>query len=68
MHPTRVIGICLNTYDMTDEAARKACEAASRETGLPVTDPVRYHPAPLVEAVRQGRKAYLAARKNLVSA
>jgi uncharacterized NAD-dependent epimerase/dehydratase family protein len=68
VHPTRVIGICLNTYDMTDDAARKACEAASRETGLPVTDPVRFDPGPLVEAVRQGRKAYLASRKNLVSA
>jgi uncharacterized NAD-dependent epimerase/dehydratase family protein len=68
VHPTRVIGICLNTYDMTDDAARKACQAASRETGLPVTDPVRFDPAPLVEAVRQGRKAYLASRKNLVSA
>jgi uncharacterized NAD-dependent epimerase/dehydratase family protein len=68
VHPTRVIGICLNTYDMTDDAARKACEAASRETGLPVTDPVRFDPAPLVEAVRQGRQAYLASRKNLVTA
>jgi uncharacterized NAD-dependent epimerase/dehydratase family protein len=35
VHPTRVIGISLNTYDMTDEAARRACEAATRETGLP---------------------------------
>src|SRR5215218_5351211 len=30
VHPTRVIGICLNTYDMTDEAARRACESATR--------------------------------------
>jgi uncharacterized NAD-dependent epimerase/dehydratase family protein len=68
VHPTRVIGISLNTYDMTDDAARRACEAASRETGLPAADPVRFDPAPLVDAVRQGREAYLAARKGAVPA
>jgi uncharacterized NAD-dependent epimerase/dehydratase family protein len=68
VHPTRVIGICLNTYDMTEEAARRACEAASKETGLPTTDPVRFDSAPLVEAVRKGRQAYLTARRRLISA
>jgi uncharacterized NAD-dependent epimerase/dehydratase family protein len=68
VHPTKVIGVSLNTYDMTDEAARRACEAATRETGLPATDPVRFDPAPLVEAVKAGREAYLAARKGLVPA
>ena len=51
VHPTRVIGMSLNTYDMTDADARRACEAAARETGLPATDPVRFDPAPLVDAV-----------------
>jgi uncharacterized NAD-dependent epimerase/dehydratase family protein len=60
VHPTKVIGISLNTYDMSDEAARRACETATRETGLPATDPVRFDPAPLLEAVRQGREEYLA--------
>jgi uncharacterized NAD-dependent epimerase/dehydratase family protein len=68
VHPTRVIGICLNTYDMTEEAARRACEAASKETGLPTTDPVRFDSAPLVDAVRKGRQAYLTARRRLISA
>ena len=68
VHPTKVIGISLNTYDMTEDAARRACEAASRETGLPATDPVRFDSAPLVEAVRQGRDAYVAARRGAVSA
>jgi uncharacterized NAD-dependent epimerase/dehydratase family protein len=65
VHPTKVIGISLNTYDMTDDTARRACEAAQRETGLPATDPVRFDPAPLVDAVSQGREAYLATRKGL---
>jgi uncharacterized NAD-dependent epimerase/dehydratase family protein len=68
VHPTRVIGICLNTYDMTDDAARRACESATRDTGLPATDPVRFGPGPLIQALTQGRDAYLAARKGLVTA
>ena len=57
VHPTRVLGICLNTYDLPEAAALRACEAAAQETGLPVTDPVRFDPAPLVNAVLQGRVA-----------
>jgi uncharacterized NAD-dependent epimerase/dehydratase family protein len=63
VHPTRTIGIALNTFDFTDAQARAACEAATRETGLPCTDPVRFDPAPLVEAVAQARETYLAARR-----
>jgi uncharacterized NAD-dependent epimerase/dehydratase family protein len=59
VHPTRVIGISLNTYDLSDDAAGRACEAATRETGLPATDPVRFDVSPLLEAVRKGRQAYL---------
>ena len=62
VHPTKVIGISLNTYDMTDAEARRACEAAARETGLPATDPVRFDPAPLVDAVRSGRQSYMRTR------
>ncbi|MGH7509302.1 MAG: DUF1611 domain-containing protein [Gemmatimonadales bacterium] len=68
VHSTRVIGISLNTYDMPEEAARHACEAAARETGLPATDPVRFDPKPLLDAVRLGRQAYLASRQGLVPA
>jgi D-glutamate N-acetyltransferase len=49
--PSKVIGVCLNTFDMDEPAAREAIDRASRETGLPVTDPVRFDPAPLVDAV-----------------
>jgi uncharacterized NAD-dependent epimerase/dehydratase family protein len=55
VHPTKVIAISLNTYDLTDTEARRACEAAARETGLPATDPVRFDPTPLVEAVVSAR-------------
>jgi len=68
VHPTRVLGICLNTYDLLVDAAVRACEEAARETGLPATDPVRFDPAPLVEAVLHGRDAKLARRAGPVSA
>jgi len=55
VHPTKVIGISLNTYDMSDAEARRACEAAARETGLPATDPVRFDPAPLVDTIASER-------------
>lgn len=57
VHPTRVLGVCLNTYDLDDDAARAACDAATAATGLPATDPVRYDPAPLVDAVLEARAA-----------
>jgi uncharacterized NAD-dependent epimerase/dehydratase family protein len=51
VHPTKVIGLCLNTYDMTEAAALEAVARASEETGLPATDPVRFDPAILVDAI-----------------
>lgn len=51
VHPSRVIGVALNTYDMTDDDARRACEDAARETGLPCTDPVRFDATPLLDAI-----------------
>jgi uncharacterized NAD-dependent epimerase/dehydratase family protein len=49
--PTQVLGICLNTYDLDDAAARRAVAAAAAETGLPAADPVRFDPAPLADAI-----------------
>jgi len=51
VRPTRTIGICLNTFDMSDRDARAAIDRVTAETGLPATDPVRYPPGPLVEAI-----------------
>ena len=49
--PARVSGIALNTRGLDDAEAAAAVEAAEAETGLPVTDPVRFGAGPLVEAV-----------------
>jgi uncharacterized NAD-dependent epimerase/dehydratase family protein len=40
---------------MAEDQARAACEKASRETGLPATDPVRFDQNLLVEAIIQAR-------------
>jgi uncharacterized NAD-dependent epimerase/dehydratase family protein len=57
--PSKVIGIALNTYDMTDDEAREACRQASEETGLPATDPVRFDPAPLLDAIVKAHKEHV---------
>jgi uncharacterized NAD-dependent epimerase/dehydratase family protein len=49
---------------MSDADARHACEAAARETGLPATDPVRFDPSPLVDAVVSARSRRNQARRT----
>lgn len=51
IRPSKVIGICLNTFDLDERAARDAVDRAREETGLAVTDPVRFDPGPLVDAI-----------------
>ncbi len=62
IHPAPVIGIALNTYDLSERAARAAVARAERETGLPATDPVRFDAEPLVEAIARAATARRAAR------
>lgn len=57
VHPTKVIGIAMNTYDLDAEVAWQACEAATLETGLPCTDPVRFDAVPLLDAVSASHAA-----------
>lgn len=45
------IAIAMNTFDLDDAAARDAIERGMAETRLPVTDPVRFDPAPIVDAI-----------------
>ncbi len=55
-----VIALALNTYDMSKKRALEAIDKIGEETGLPVTDPVRFDPAPIVDAIdrfHRGREA-----------
>src|SRR5687768_1783326 len=49
--PARVAAIALNTRRLEPEAAREAIRVVAAETGLPVADPVRFGPTPLLGAV-----------------
>jgi uncharacterized NAD-dependent epimerase/dehydratase family protein len=51
LRPAPVIGVSLNTYDLAHADAQAAIQRTAQETGLPVTDPVRYDPVPLVDAI-----------------
>ena len=60
-----VIAVALNTFDLSEAAARDAVRRAEDETGLPATDTVRFDPAPVAGAIERfhaGRAAGAAAR------
>ena len=48
---TQTVGVSLNTMDLSGRDARAVIDRVADETGLPTTDPVRFDPAPLVDAV-----------------
>ena len=53
LRPAPVIALALNTFDLDDRAAADAVRRAEDETGLPATDPVRFDPAPVAEAIER---------------
>lgn len=58
--PGRVIGVSLATYDIPEDDARAAVRHAREVTGLPATDPIRFGPDPLVQAILQAHAAHRA--------
>ena len=53
LRPAPVIAVSLNTYDLSERRAKSTIAAVERQTGLPTTDPVRFDPAPVVEAIHR---------------
>jgi len=51
VRPAPVIAVSLNTYDLSARKANAAIKSIERQTGLPTTDPVRFDPTPIVEAI-----------------
>lgn len=51
--PSRVVAVSCCTYDLGEDRARRAVERAREVTGLPATDPVRFGPGPLADAVEE---------------
>jgi len=52
VHPARVAAVAVNTAGMAEEQAHRHIERIRRETNLPATDPVRFGPQEVLEAVR----------------
>lgn len=63
LRPAPILGIALKTNELSEAAAREAIAAAEAETGLPVTDPVRFGPGPLAEVIHQAAARRRAARQ-----
>jgi uncharacterized NAD-dependent epimerase/dehydratase family protein len=53
LRPSKVIALALNTSDLSEKKAQEAIARTKDETGLPATDPVRYDPSPIVDAIEQ---------------
>jgi uncharacterized NAD-dependent epimerase/dehydratase family protein len=53
LRPAKTIAVALNTFDLAERAAREAIDRTADETGLPTTDPVRFDPAPIVDAIER---------------
>jgi uncharacterized NAD-dependent epimerase/dehydratase family protein len=51
LHPSKVVGVALNTFDLSEADARLAVDRAAEETGLPATDPVRFGVDDLLDAL-----------------
>ena len=56
LFPSRVIGIALNCFGMSEDELKKTVEALEARTGLPTTDCVRCGPDKLVDAVWERRR------------
>ncbi len=49
--PCKVIGICLNTQELSEEEAKEEIKKIEAETHLPTTDPIRFGCKELVKAL-----------------
>jgi uncharacterized NAD-dependent epimerase/dehydratase family protein len=56
LHPGHVVGIAINPYGLTPEAAQEAIRQAEAETGLPAADVVTEGASRLLEAALRVRQ------------
>ena len=51
----RVVGVALDTHELSESDARHVVQKAAHESGRPATDPVRFGPEVLIDAVEACR-------------
>jgi uncharacterized NAD-dependent epimerase/dehydratase family protein len=49
--PSKVVGICLNTYNLPDDNSRAIIEEIKNDTGLPTTDPIKYGTSTIIDGM-----------------
>ncbi|GAB4325289.1 MAG: DUF1611 domain-containing protein [Candidatus Sumerlaeia bacterium] len=60
IHPTQTLAVSLNTYGLSDDEARADIARVAQETGLPTTDPVRFDPDVIADAIVAGHERHTA--------
>lgn len=53
MFPSQVIGVAMNSSNISSDEAERERERVRSELGLPVCDVIRHGPEELVQAIRQ---------------
>ena len=56
LKPSHIVGVCMNTYGMPEDAALAACKAAEDELQVPATDPCRFDTDALIQALVDHKK------------
>ncbi len=56
--PAKVIGISLNTYNLSLDKSRQVVDDIKNRTGLPVTDPIKFSADELTETIIEYFKSY----------
>ena len=49
--PSKVVGICLNTYNLPEDKSREIIKEIQKDTGLPTTDPIKYGTGNIIDAM-----------------
>jgi uncharacterized NAD-dependent epimerase/dehydratase family protein len=56
--PSKVIGICLNTYNLPDDKSKELIREVQRNTGLPTTDPIKYGTSNIIDGMLEYFSTY----------
>jgi uncharacterized NAD-dependent epimerase/dehydratase family protein len=49
--PSKVVGICLNTYNLPDDKSMAIINEIQKTTGLPATDPIKYGTGNIIDGL-----------------
>jgi len=51
--PSKVVGICLNTYNLPDDKSKEYIKEIQKSTGLPTTDPIKYGTSSIIDSLQK---------------